>query len=132
MSLAVPLRLQFFSFGMFSATVIVSPGVRFDQFNTPTAFGFLLPVGVEVGVKLTQQLTVQGGFDVPTYINVNEGAYAGIPVLFGAGGEYMIDPHITVGVNTRFGPSIATDREYHWPHNTDLGVLAQAYAAYRF
>jgi hypothetical protein len=134
MSMAVPLRLQLFESGKVAGKLVFAPGFRFDQFNYPMFFGLQFPVGLEMGIKATPDFTISFGADMPFYVNFTHGAFLGIPVLFGFGFEYMVDPHIAIGANTRFGPSIVSDRNdagYHQDGSTDFGLIAQGYFAYR-
>ena len=62
--------------------------------------------------------------------------FANIPVLFGFGFEYHVDDHISVGINTRFGPSVVAGGGGGifgggGFSGTAFGFITQAYFAYR-
>ena len=47
--------------------------------------------------------------------------------LFGFGVEYTVDPHILVGLNTRFGPQF-----YTVASDADFAFVTQVVVGYRF
>lgn len=109
LGMRAPIRINLTKGGKFSALLHFDPGVKFDSFNIGGGrplFGIWLPLGLEFGVHLVPEATLQFGFDMPFYLNLTQAVYVAIPVLFGFGFEYHVDDHIGVGLNTRFGPSI--------------------------
>lgn len=105
LGMRVPIRVSLAKSAKFSALLHFDPGIKFDYFN-PVLFGIWLPLGLEFGIHIVPEATLQFGFDMPFYLNLTNGVYAVIPPQFGFGFEYHIDDHIGVGLNTRFGPSI--------------------------
>ena len=139
MGLRVPIRIAILRSARASLQVHIEPGLKFDSFSTchhivsfcpgGIGFGIQFPVGLEAGIHVTREATAPFGLDVPFYVNLTSGVYGAIPVLFGAGFEYQVDPRIGVGINTRFGPSIIANDVVA---DAQFGLIAQATFAYRF
>ena len=127
LGMRVPLRLQLFESGKLSGLLKFEPGLKFDQFDNPVLFGVQFPIGFEMGLKMTRELTVQFGFDMPFYVNFTNPTYLGLPVLFGFGVEYLADRNMSIGLNTRYGPSVVAG---NGGSSTAFGLIAQGFFAY--
>ena len=141
LGMRVPIRIAPVKRDKFSFLIHFDPGIKFDAFS-PLLFGIQIPFGLEFGIHFTREATLQFGMEMPIYINLTNGAYGNIPILFGPGFEYQIDDHMAVGLNTKFGPSIlAHDRGgfggWGWAGRwgtgtgTAFGFITQLYFAYR-
>ncbi len=135
MDMRVPIRVSLTKGGKMSAYFHIDPGVKFNRFS-PVLFGMEVPVGLEVGVHLTPEATLQFGFDIPFNVNFTNFTYAAIPILFGFGFDYKVDDHISLGVNVRLGPDIRTGGTCAGNFcatgsAVDLGLITQAGFAYR-
>ena len=73
------------------------------------------------------------GMEIPFYVNLTNGVFGSIPILFGPGFEYHIDDHISLGFNTKFGPDIFAQSNGVGGTNNAVvfGLIAQAFFAYR-
>jgi len=149
LGMSVPIRITPVHREKFSFQFHFDPGLKFDSFgtsrcvnnvcasNNDLAFGLWIPFGLTFGIHITREATLSFGFDAPFYINFTNGVYGGLPFLFGPGFEYHVDDHIAVGMNLKFGPSVlassGTDGNgnSYTATNTDFGLLAQAFFAYR-
>ncbi len=94
-----------------------------------TAFGILVPVGFDFGIRASDALSVNLNLDLPMFAQFY--SYGGpgsfwVPVLFGAGAEYKIDNNLELTLNSRFGPAIHTSGAAVFAFNLLFGV------AYRF
>lgn len=138
----VPIRISPVKRGKFSFLLHFDPGVKFDAFS-PLLFGIQIPFGLEFGIHFTREATLQFGMEMPVYVNLTNGVYGNIPILFGPGFEYQIDNHMAVGLNTKFGPTIwAASRGVGWggwggwrgwggASSAAFGFITQLYFAYR-
>jgi hypothetical protein len=146
MGMRVPIRIAAVKRDKFSLMFHIDPGIKFTSFgrcnslgcathtyNDGLGFGIWFPLGLEFGIHLTREATLQFGMEMPIYVNLTNGTYGNIPILFGPGFEYAVDQHIAVGFNTRFGPDIfaASDNLGNTYSYTGFGLIAQAYFAYR-
>jgi hypothetical protein len=154
----VPLRFTPVKTGNFSFMVRFEPGIKFDEFgsscnnvvgpggviinNCPngnnygpdtTAFGLWLPLGLDFGIHINRQATITPGVDMPFYVNLTNGVYGAIPILFGAAFEYDINDHIGFGANVKIGPSITTANVQNVQvTETRVGFITQGFFAYKF
>lgn len=132
LGMRVPIRISLTKSSKFSALLHFDPGVKFDAFS-PVFFGIWLPLGLEFGIHIVPEATLQFGFDMPFYLNLTNGVGVVIPPQFGFGFEYHIDDHIGVGLNTRFGPSIFAGGNRGFVFNSvQFGFVTQAGFSYRF
>jgi hypothetical protein len=153
----VPIRITPLKTGKVSLQIRFEPGLKFDQFgsscgavgpggvvvacnNAPdadTAFGIWLPLALDVGIHLTREATLSFGVDAPFYVNLTNGVYGAIPLLFGPAFEYHIDDHISFGFNLKLGPSITTATVNDGAGNsitvtdTKIGFITQGFFAYK-
>lgn len=128
MGFRVPLRLSLTKRSKFSALFHIDPGIKFygsGYFGDFTyrggfsgycgdrgigcggaVFGVQFPFGVELGIHLTPEATLQIGVDVPMDVFFASRATFVFAPLTGFAFEYHIDDHFGVGLNTRLGPVI--------------------------
>lgn len=144
LGMRVPIRISPVKRGNFSFLIHFDPGVKFDSFGGNAGcgvgrcygnllFGIQIPFGLEFGIHLTREATLQFGMEMPIYVNLTNGVYGNIPLLFGPGFEYAIDDHMAVGLNTKFGPSIfaSSDAYGRGYSGAAFGFITQIYFAYR-
>jgi hypothetical protein len=149
MGMRVPLRFAVVKGPRFSFLIHVDPGLKFDAFSNGAGcfrdhpldgigcngleFGLQFPVGLEFGLHITPQATFSFGMEIPFYVNLTNGVYGSIPILFGPGFEYRVDDHIALGLNTRFGPTIfaSSDAGGQTADAAVFGLITQGYFAYR-
>jgi len=145
LGMRVPIRIAPVKRDKFSFMIHFDPGIKFDSFGGNCGFngyfygcglrfGLWIPFGLEFGIHLTREATLQFGMEMPVYVNFTNGVYGGIPILFGPGFEYAIDDHMAVGLNTKFGPSILAVSGTGFGNGasiTAFGFITQVYFAYR-
>lgn len=147
LGMRVPIRIAAVKRPKFSFLIHLDPGIKFDAFGRGNCggfgnfnrycsgnllFGLWLPFGLEFGFHVTREATIQFGMEMPIYINLTNGVFGQIPILFGPGFEYQIDNHMAIGLNTKFGPSIhARDCGGISCSGADFGFITQLYFAYR-
>lgn len=124
--LGAPLRTTILRRDRISVLVHVDPGIKIFT-TSPALFGLAFPVGVTLGYAYSRELTVAFGVDMPLtlYVSPSPVNFV-ISPQFGPALEYRVDPRLTVGLNTRFGPVIYTQ-----PGVSDFGFVMQVLAAYR-
>ena len=67
------------------------------------------PIGVVAGFKMSPQLTLDVGADVPVLLSFSNPAGFVFGPQFGGGGEYLIDRNLAVTARFRVGPEFALD-----------------------
>lgn len=89
-------------------------GLHFDPgfflwFDNGTHAGVAFPVGLQAGIPTSSALTITLSFDVATSLFLSDvETYALIPILFGAGVEYRLDPNTLLTFRLSMGPGIHT------------------------
>jgi hypothetical protein len=146
LGMRVPIRLSPVKSGKFSFMFHIDPGIKFDsmggncglglgagRYCGALLFGIWLPVGLEFGIHITREATLSFGMEMPVYVNLTNGVYGAIPILFGPGFEYAIDDHMVIGLNTKFGPSIyaQSDAFGNSQSGATFGFITQLGFAYR-
>ena len=121
----VPLRLTAMRSDRISVLVHVDPGIKIYTTN-PASFGLQFPVGLVFGYSATRDLVVAFGVDMPMTLMLTPSPVRFfLGPSFGPAVELRVDPRLTVGVNMRFGPVIATTG------GSEFGFLTQLLLAYR-
>jgi hypothetical protein len=121
----VPLRLTAMRSDRISVLVHVDPGLKLYS-TSPAIFGLQFPVGVVFGYAATRDLVIAFGADMPMTLRLTPSpATFYLAPTFGPAVEFRVDPRITVGMNMRFGPVIATTG------GSEFGFLTQLLLAYR-
>jgi hypothetical protein len=122
----VPLRLTAMRRDRISVLVHVDPGIKLYTTN-PASFGLQFPVGLTFGYAATRDVTVAFGVDMPMTLIVSGPASTALFLAptFGPAVEFHVDPRLTAGLNTRFGPVIASSG------GSDFGFVTQLLLAYR-
>jgi hypothetical protein len=140
----VPIRISLTKRSRFSALIHVDPGIKvygdgyynYDFYDPPpgrpidnkqAVFGLQFPFGVELGIHITPDATIQIGADVPMTVLFSQTATFVTGPLTGFGFEFHVDDHLGIGLNSRFGPVIFV----HDGSVATFGFLAQLGLMYR-
>ena len=75
---------------------------------SPGQFGLKIPVGLELGIPLSQPLMLNVSFDLPMFFTFGDVNAFYIPLLFGAGVEYLVQPNLAVTGKVKVGPTFGT------------------------
>jgi hypothetical protein len=94
---------------------------------SPGQFGIKIPIGVEMGIPLNQKIILNGSLDLPMFFTFGDFNAFYIPLLFGGGIEYLLEPHIALTGKLKLGPTFGTNG---FPTSFTLYLLAGA--AYKF
>jgi hypothetical protein len=93
----------------------------------PGQFGIKIPVGLEVGIPLSSQLIVNGSLDLPMFFALGDNSAFYIPLLFGGGAEYLLQPNLAVTGKLKMGPTWRTGGG-----GSSFTLYALVGAAYKF
>ena len=94
---------------------------------SPGQFGIKIPIGVEMGIPLNQKIILNGSLDLPMFFTFGDFNAFYIPLLFGGGIEYLLEPHIAITGKLKLGPTFGTNG---FPTSFTMYLLAGA--AYKF
>jgi hypothetical protein len=121
----VPLRAIAIRGSTASLLVHFDPGLAVYP-KTEARWSAVLPVGGAVGFQISDTFRMALGMDLPMSIVFTPSAAFDIGTLFGLGFEYQADPHLLLGLNTRFGPLFSTSGS-----GSEVSFLTQLLLAYR-
>jgi hypothetical protein len=101
-------RLSFFDNGRVNFGMQFEPGplVYFTSFETTA--GLSLPVGLRLGISLSQTFLASVGVEAPVFRVFGTAGGWVFPILFGGGLEYFVAPDLAATFNVRLGPSVDT------------------------
>ncbi len=94
-----------------------------------TQVGIGIPVSFAAGFPVSREVMVVAGADIAFDIFFSSGSYVVIPILFGGGVEYQIEPNLLLTFNLRMGPIIAAGA---FGSGAVFGLNALIGLAYRF
>lgn len=95
--------------------------------SSPGEFGLKIPFGLELGIPLSQVLTLNASFDLPLFFTFGDFSAFYIPLLFGGGVEYLVNPNLAVTGKIKVGPTFGTN---DFP--TSFTLYALIGVAYKF
>jgi len=123
----VPYRMVALRSDRLAVLLHVDPGIKLFTYS-PALFGFGFPVGVVAGYAAQRDLVIGFGVDLnmALYVTPSPVRFV-ISPMFGPAVEFRVDPRLTVGLNTRFGPVIFTNNGGY----SDFGFVTQLLLAYR-
>src|SRR5919201_1280685 len=100
----VPYRMVALRSDRLSVLLHIDPGIKLFT-TSPAAFGLAFPVGAVVGYAVNREVTAAFGVDVNMTLYVTPSPVSfWVAPMFGPAVEFRLDPRLTVGINTRFGP----------------------------
>jgi hypothetical protein len=102
----VGIRKELTNFGNMKLSGRFDPGIIIAA--SPGQFGLKIPFGLELGIPLSQQLTVNASFDLPMFFTFGDVNAFYIPLLFGGGVEYLIQPNLALTGKVKLGPTFGT------------------------
>jgi opacity protein-like surface antigen len=125
-NLAIPYRHTIGSLSDTSFAFEAQPGVYLYS-SDGALFAVGGPIGLVVGFKLDERLTLDLGADIPVLISFSNPAGFIFGPQFGGGGEYLLDRNLAVTLRFRIGPNIALETG---DSNTTTGFSALIGLAY--
>ena len=121
------LRKQFLDTGKFKLAGTFDPGfLLFTGGGTTT--GITFPIGVQLGIPIDSKVTINASFDIPMWVNFGSFSVFHLPLLFGGGVEYLVEPNIALTFKLKLGPDIGIGDF----GSTNLALYALFGAAYKF
>jgi len=127
--LQVPYRLRMTNDqdSSFGVVLQASPGVTLYSNNGSAQFGFALPLGVVLGTRVSDTVTLDAGMDIPVLLSITNPFGVVFGPLFGVGGEYLVDRNIAVTARIRVGPEVSLN---HTGSDSQVGVQTLIGVAY--
>ena len=123
----VPYRMVALRQDRLAVLLHVDPGLKLFTYS-PALFGLAFPVGATVGYSVTRDVTAAFGvdFNMALYLTGpgSQPSFWFSP-FFGPALEFHVDPRLTAGINTRFGPVIPSTG------GSSFGFVTQLLLAYR-
>ena len=106
MALNFLLRKQFVDNGKFKFAGTFNPGILFYTAFSTTTFGITFPIEAQFGIPLDQKLTLNASFGLPMWVTFGTFSAFYLPILFGGGVEYLLEPNLALTFKLRVGPTI--------------------------
>jgi hypothetical protein len=105
-------RKQFAEIGGFKMAATFNPGflVYFPSVSTIT--GITFPIGVQMGFPVADKVVVNASFEIPMYVTFGTYGYFYVPLLFGGGVEYMLQPDLALTFKLAMGPTISSSTSF--------------------
>ena len=94
---------------------------------SPGQFGLKIPLGLELGIPLSSVMIFNASFDLPMYFTFGDFNAFYIPLLFGGGVEYLIQPNLAITGKVKVGPTFVTNGG-----GTNFTLYVLAGVAYKF
>ncbi len=76
--------------------------------SSPGQFGLKIPFGLELGIPVSQPLILNASLDLPLYFTFGDLNAFYIPLLFGVGAEYLVNPNLAITAKVKVGPTWGT------------------------
>jgi hypothetical protein len=133
--LQVPYRYRMTDTGSGGINVVLqaSPGLTLYSNHGDTLFGVGGPLGIVVGGRVSESLTLDAGVDIPVLLSFTNPFGVIFGPLFGVGGEYMVDRNLMVTARVRIGPEFSVEpfrEESQNRSNSQLGLQTLIGVAY--
>ena len=77
--------------------------------SSPGEFGIKIPFGLQLGIPLSHEFMLNASFDLPLFFTFGDFSAFYIPLLFGVGGEYLIQPNLAITGKVKVGPTFGTN-----------------------
>lgn len=101
------LRKQMFDLGGFKVAFTFDPGFILEFPASQTIAGIMFPIGAQIGFPVNDKLVINGSFEIPMFVTFSPGNFF-IPLMFGGGVEYLLQPNLDLTFKLALGPDIAT------------------------
>ena len=102
------------------------PGILWGA--SPGQFGIKIPVGLELGIPINELMIANASLDLPLFFTLGNVNAFYIPLLFGVGVEYLIQPNLAVTAKLKMGPTWGTGDA----SGSSFTLYALVGAAYKF
>jgi hypothetical protein len=99
------LRKQFLDTGKIKLAGVFDPGFLLYTGGGTTS-GITFPIGVQLGIPIDPKVTINASFDIPFWVTFGTFSSFHMPLLFGGGVEYLLEPNLALTFKLRLGPDI--------------------------
>jgi len=99
-------RKQFVDTGKFKFAATFNPGLLFWTGGGTTIFGITFPIEGQFGIPIDPKFTINASFGLPMWVTFGDLGVFYLPILFGGGVEYLLEPNIALTFKLRVGPTI--------------------------
>ena len=107
MALNFLLRKQFVDNGKLKFAGTFNPGILFYTAFSTTTFGITFPVEGQFGIPIDPKVTLNASFGLPMWVTFGTASAFYLPIMFGGGVEYLLEPNVALTFKLRLGPTIA-------------------------
>ena len=122
----VGIRKELLSFGPhMKLSGTFDPGILFA--TSPGQFGIKIPFGLQMGIPLGEKIMGNASFEIPMFFTLGDFNAFYVPLLFGGGIEYLLEPHIAITGKVKLGPTFITNGG-----GTQFTLYVLVGAAYKF
>ena len=122
----VGIRKELLSFGPHMKLAgTFDPGILIAA--SPGQFGIKIPFGLQVGMPLGEKIMANASFEIPMFFTLGDFNAFYVPLLFGGGIEYLLEPHIAITGKLKLGPTFITNGG-----GTQFTLYVLVGAAYKF
>jgi hypothetical protein len=94
---------------------------------SPGEFGIKVPLGLELGIPLSNVLIANASVDVAMFFTLGDFNAFYVPLLFGGGVEYLLQPNLALTGKIKVGPTFITNGG-----GTQFTLYALVGLAYKF
>ena len=101
------------------------PGILIGA--SPGQFGIKIPLGLQMGIPLGEKIMANASFEIPMFFTLGDFNAFYVPLLFGGGIEYLLEPHIVLTGKVKVGPTFITNGG-----GTQFTLYVLIGAAYKF
>jgi hypothetical protein len=115
------LRKQITDLGGFKLALTFDPGFLLYFPSGGTIAGITFPIAAQMGFPVADKVVINASFGIPMYVIFSPGNFY-IPILFGGGVEYLLQPNLALTFDLKIGPTIATAGGSAFTLYTMLGV----------
>ena len=99
------LRKQFMDNGKLKLAGTFDPGFLLWS-SGGTTTGLTFPIGLQLGIPIDNKVTINASFDIPMYVTFGTFGNFHLPLLFGGGVEYLLEPNLALTFHLKVGPDI--------------------------
>lgn len=99
------LRKQFMDTGKFKLAGTFDPGFLLYSAGGTTS-GITFPVGAQLGIPIDSKVIINGSFDIAFWVTFGSFSVFHMPLLFGGGVEYLLEPNLALTFKLKMGPDI--------------------------
>ena len=102
------LRKQIADFGGPKLALTFNPGFMIYFPSGTTTTGIIFPIEGQVGFQVADKVVVNASFGLPMYATFGDFGAFYLPIMFGGGVEYLLQPDLALTFKLQMGPTIRT------------------------